>query len=504
MGDRFLGIDSGTHATKAILVEGNTGTVIAQGSAPHRFIEGLPEGHWEQDPAVWVKAMEKAVRQVMTSSKAKPSEIKAIGVSAQQHGLVPLDEKGEVIRPAKLWCDHSTAAQAETIVRKVGGYERLLELTGLGLPVGYTAPKIAWLKSREPRSYKRLVRILLPHDYLNYVLTGRVTMEPGDASGTGLFNTKTRDWEPAVIDVIDPMLRQMLPEIRPNEEPAGELQPGIARKLGLEPGTLVSSGGGDNMMAAIGTGNTRIGMVTASIGTSGTISAYSSRPVMDSTGEVAAFCDSTGAWLPLVCIESAAASTELVKKSFRWDNDRLAKEVQSVPPGSDGLILLPYFEGERVPYLPHGRGIFFGLNHSNFSNAHFARATMEGVGFALNYGLGKMRDLGVRPKQIRITGGGANSPVWRQILADIFDAEVICVQTSEGACFGAALQARWCYSLSRGEKVKISQLTDKFVKLDKSTSVRPRKAQARVYRQMQLLFNDVTRANAPLFARPVN
>lgn len=495
----FIGVDSGTQSTKAILIDGVAGKILAQASVPYEILSGLPDGAKEQNPKTWVDAMESVIRSVVASSKVKPEQIKAISISAQQHGFVPLDEKGHVIRPAKLWCDTSTGPQAEMLIRKLGGLEAVIEMTGNGIPSGFTASKILWLKMKEPKNYQRLTHILLPHDYLNYHLTGKMVMEAGDASGTGLFNTRTRSWETRVTDAIGPEVLDKLPPIQLSEQIVGEILPEVAARLGLTPATMVCSGGGDNMMGAIGTGNTKIGMITASLGTSGTIYAYSSRPIIDPKGEIASFCDSTGAWLPLACTMNVTVGTELIKQAFAWDNDRLTKEIASVPPGADGLFLLPYFNGERVPDLPAARASFVGLSTTNFTQAHLARATMEGVTLGLNYGLNRLRDLGIRPKQIRITGGGSKNPLWRQMLADVFDAEVVCLQTSEGAALGAALQAKWSYGLQRGEKTKISQITDHFVKIDKTTLTKPNKASSKFYRALQTRFSELTTKIAPVF-----
>ena len=500
MGQYFIGVDSGTQSTKAVVMDGATGKIKSTATVAYGFLPNLKEGAKEQNPKVWVAAMEKSIIEAVKAAKVKAAEIKGIGISGQQHGFVALDEKGVVIRPAKLWCDTSTADEAETILNRLGGLDTCLTLTGNGLPVGFTASKILWMKLAEPKNYARLATVLLPHDYLNYHLTGQARMEAGDASGTGLFNTRTRNWEPRCIDAIDADLAAKLPPIdTTSSQPMGTLLPAVANRLGLDPTTLVSAGGGDNMMGAIGTGNTKIGVVTASLGTSGTIYAYSSRPVIDPRGEVAAFCDSAGGWLPLICTMNVTGVTETVKKAFRWDNDKLTAEAGKIPVGCDGLLMLPYFEGERVPNLPTARGVYFGLNAANFSSAHMARAAMEGVALGLNYGLDRLKDLGLRPKQIRVTGGGSQNPLWRQILADAFDAEVIALSHSEGAACGAAIQAKWSFMLHRGERVRIQQITDAFVKTDTSTRCQPKKSNTKRYRSLQDVHNRLSKATAPVF-----
>ncbi|GAB4248490.1 MAG: xylulokinase [Candidatus Methylacidiphilales bacterium] len=501
MADCFIGVDSGTQGTKTLVVDGKTGKILGSASCPHSMIKGLGPGAMEQDPQVWITALERTIKQAIKASGVGPGQIKALGISGQQHGFVPLDAEGKVIRPAKLWCDTSTAAEAEALVKKLGGRDELIRLTGNALPVGFTASKILWMKQREPKNYARLATVLLPHDYLNFYLTGKRAMEAGDASGTGVFDTKTRNWSSAVIEAIDPGLSQALPNILPSSEPLGEISLTVGRRLGLAADTLVSTGGGDNMMGAIGTGNIRPGIVTASLGTSGTIYAYSTRPTIDPTGEVAAFCDSTGAWLPLVCTMNVTVATEIIKSLLKLTHDQLTKLAAAVPPGADGLMLLPYFNGERVPDLPTGKGVWFGATSRNMTPGHMARAAMEGAALGLGYGLNRLRDLGIRPKQIRVTGGGSVNPVWRQILADVFDCEVIGLQTSEGAALGAALQAKWAYLNHKGLKVRLSEIVNAAVQTDPSTLAKPDRHRVKRYRALLDFQTDLSRTLAPLFPR---
>ena len=448
----FIGIDNGTQSTKTIIVDGETGKVLGKATKEHKFVEGLPPGHKEQDPAIWIDALINTVKKAIKNSGIDPKDVRAIGVSGQQHGLVPLDEHGRVIRPAKLWNDTSTLKESEYLVRKLGGLKRVIELLGLSIPPGFTAPKILWLKRNEPWNYKRLKTILLPHDYLNFYLTGRKVMEYGDASGTALMNVRTRTWCKEVLEAIDPNLEEKLPPLQSSDKPVGFVRKEVAELFGFRDDVLVSAGGGDNMMGAIGTGNTRKGIVTASFGTSGTIYAYSDVPVIDPKGEIAAFCDSTNAWLPLLCTMNVTVATEFIRNLFNMTHEEMTEAIESVPAGSEGLILLPYFEGERTPNVPDGTGVFFGLNSRTFNVAHLARASMEGVTLGMNYGLNRMRELGINPKQIRLTGGGSKNRVWRQIAADIFNTDVVCLKIDEGAAYGAALQAIWAYRNYIGEK----------------------------------------------------
>ncbi|MCK4702123.1 xylulokinase, partial [Candidatus Bathyarchaeota archaeon] len=248
---------------------------------------------------------------------------------------------------------------------------------------------------------------------------------------------------------------------------------------------LVSAGGGDNMMGAIGTGNTSPGKVTVSLGTSGTIYAYSDAPVVDPGGEVAAFCDSTNGWLPLVCTMNVTVATELVRGLLRLSHAELETIVSETPPGCDGLVLLPYLTGERVPNVPRGKGVYYGLTPASFKAGHLARAAMEGVTMGLNYGLNRMRELGIDPEEIRLTGGGARNRAWRRIAADVFNAEIVNLKEEEGAAYGAALQAMWTHRLQQGERVTMSEITDDLVELDESSRLKPIKRNAEIYERLQ-------------------
>jgi sugar (pentulose or hexulose) kinase len=253
------------------------------------------------------------------------------------------------------------------------------------------------------------------------------------------------------------------------------------------------------MMGAIGTGNTRAGVITASFGTSGTIYACAEKPVVDPRGEIAAFCDSTNRWLPLLCTMNVTVATEMVRNDFKMSHEQFSTAASRAPAGCDGLFLLPYLEGERTPNVPDGSGVFVGVNARTFTAQHFARATMEGVTLGMNYGLRRLAQLGVEPTQIRATGGGARSKLWRQIMADVFDAEVVTLKVSEGAAYGAALQALWCWRLESGEKVSISEITDTFVELNKSETSTPNRKNVEVYRELQALQDETSKALRDVF-----
>jgi len=480
----FIGIDSGTQSTKAVVLELDSAQVVAEARTPHALIAGLPPGHAEQHPADWAAALDIVLKAV--AARIDGSQVRGIGVSGQQHGFVPLDAGGEVIRPAKLWCDTSTTEECALLTQRLGGARAAIRRVGLDFLPGYTAPKILWLKRHEPKNYRRLRHVLLPHDYLNYYLTGNYRMEYGDASGTALMDVRRRVWSPAAIRAIDPRLADWLPPLGPSDETHGILRPERAAAYGFGPDVIVSAGGGDNMMGAIGTGNVRPGIVTASFGTSGTIYAHADQPVVDPAGEIAAFCSSTGGWLPLLCTMNVTGVTEQVRSRLGLDHAAFAAAVASVPAGAGGLVLLPYFAGERTPNVPDGSGVLLGLGANSPAPAALARAAMEGVTLGMNYGLRRLGALGVRPKEIRVTGGGAKSPVWRQIMADVFGIPVVAMVAEEGAALGGALQAAWCLARRTGRpRARLAEFTAGVVALDERTRCRPDRARTARYRDLQ-------------------
>ncbi len=494
-----IGIDSGTQSTKTLLVDGQSGRVLASHAVQYGLLPASAPGQKEQHPSTWVEAAAAGIDRVVSDSRIDPRDVTAIGISGQQHGLVALDEHDRVIRPAKLWCDTTTAAECETITSRLGGPEAVIALTGNTIPPGFTASKILWLKDHEPENFARLTTVLLPHDYLAFWLTGRKTMEHGDASGTGLMDIRSRAWKRDVLDAIDSRLEARLPPLADSRVPAGTVRPELAGRWGFSPEVVVS-GSGDNMMGAIGTGSVREGIVTASLGTSGTIYACSYTPVVDPRGEAAAFCDATGRWLPLVCTMNVTAATEMVRRRFDLDHEAFARAAASVAPGSDGLLLVPFFEGERTPNCPDGTGVFVGIRERTFDAAHMARAAMEGVTIGMNYGLRRLRELGIVPREIRLTGGGSKSPVWRQIAAGVFGCPIVCLAGEEAAAYGAALHGFWVSELVRGRQVAIEGLVDRFVEVDGSTRVDPDKDHAGIYAELQGLFERLADDLRPAFA----
>jgi len=470
----FIGIDSGTQGTKAVVFSREQGRILAEAYADHQLIENIG-GRREQEPQWWIEACSTVISQLLTESGVSRHKIRAIGVSGQQHGMVPLDADGEVIRPAKLWCDTETTPQCDQITEHIGSHAKVIELIGNSIAAGFTASKILWLKQHEPHSYERLATVLLPHDYINFWLTGQRKTEFGDASGTAYLDVKTRTWSDAMLNAIDDTgkLQDCLPDLIPPDVPVGTIRSEIAEQFQLKSNTLVSAGGGDNMMAAIGTGNVIPGIVTTSLGTSGTIYSFSDQPVIDPNGELAAFCSSSGGWLPLVCTMNVTVSTELTRDLLGLSLADLNQLASAAPPGAEGIVLLPYFNGERTPALPNAKAVFFGLTGTNYIAANLARASMEGATLGLRYGLDVLRQQGITPTEIRLVGGGARSPLWRSMVAEIFNCPVVCPESSEAGAVGAAIQSMWCFICQKEGDVSIGELTGRYITLDESTRIVP-------------------------------
>ena len=484
-----IGIDSGTQGTKALIVDLETGEVCGRGYSAHAMIEGLGPGASEQDPRTWVLALESALASALKESTIDPKNAAAIGVSGQQHGFVALDRDGLPIRPAKLWNDTSTVEETDLIIERLGGKTKAVEKLGIAPAVGFTASKILWLKMHEPENFAKLATVLLPHNFLNFHLTGRLHMEYGDASGTGLMDIRKREWSPEALAAVDPDLAGKLPPLTHPKEPAGLMRKEVASRFGLGR-VLVAGGGGDNMMGSVGTGNVVPGVCTLSLGTSGTVYSFVPRPFIDPEGEIAAFCDSTGGWLPLLCTMNVTNTTEMFKALHRLSNKDLENLASGATPGAGGLVFLPFIDGERVPVLPFGSGVLFGLDRRTFNKAHMARAVIEGTVLNLGFGFARMKALGMMPSEVRATGGGAKSRLWLQIVADVFRTPVVTLKEQEAAAYGAALQAIWAFLLGKGERVGIADITKKRVKLDR-LAAEPNRRNFETYDILQTRFNSL-------------
>ena len=454
---QFLGLDVGTQGTKGLVIDVERGAVVARAARSYGLLEGLSAGAAEQHPETWWSAVRDVARELAGSPEVERARLRGVGVSGQQHGFVALDGAGEVIRPAKLWCDTQTAAEAR----------ELSQAFGRNVPTGYTAAKILWLKRHEPERFARLATVLLPHDYVNLRLTGRAWMEAGDASGTGFFDPVERRFVADEVAHIDAALPERLPALVAPDEVAGELSPAAAAELDLPAGLAVAPGGGDNMLSAIGSGAVAPGVCVLSLGTSGTVFTFSQRPVIDPAGLIAPFCDSTGGWLPLLCVMNVTGVTEEVHRACAGshDLDALTRAAEDVPAGCDGLLFLPYLQGERVPDLPEATGTLLGLRPGDLAPARLFRAALEGTSLNLAWGVERLRAQGITLDRVRLVGGGARNPLWCRILADVLGLVGERLEEPESAALGGALQAAWVCGRREGATASLPEVVRPFVRV---------------------------------------
>lgn len=436
-----IGIDTSTTATKAVLVD-RVGVVAGIASSTYGY--ETPRPLWaEQDPGLWWEATIAAVRQVLADHGISASEVEAVGLTGQMHGSVLLDHQGEVVRPAILWNDQRTEAECIEIRRRVGA-DRLIEITGNDALTGFTAPKLLWVQRHEPDNWARVSHVLLPKDYVRYRLTDGLAVDVADGSGTILFNLAARTWSPEVLGALD-IAASLMPATFEGPAVTGSISDAAAQATGLRTGTPVVAGGGDQSANAVGVGAVAPGIVALSLGTSGVVFATTTGPAIEARGRVHSFCHAVpGRWHMMGVMLSAAGSLRWLRDALAPNSsfDELVDGAGEVPAGSDGLLFLPYLTGERTPHPdPLARGAFVGLTIRH-DLRHLARAVLEGVAFGLRDGLDLMIGAGLPPPtSIRASGGGVRSSLWRQILADVLEAEIATVQTEEGAAYGAALLA---------------------------------------------------------------
>lgn len=464
-----VGVDCGTQGTKVVIVDTDVHKVLSEYSCSHELISNT-QGKREQNPSWWTDALTEAFEAACNAAQISPKQIDAIGISGQQHGFVALDSNGDVIRNAKLWCDTETASENEEIIEMLGGGKASIEKLGLRVETGYTASKILWMKKFEPDNFDKLAHVLLPHDYLNYWLTEEYVAEYGDASGTGLFDVRLRKWSDEICDLIDPSGRLIssLPKLKEAHEPIGYVKGFAKERLGLRDDVVVATGGGDNMMAAIGTGNVKDGIVTMSLGTSGTIFTFTSKHVELSEPSIASFCSSSNGWLPLICTMNVTSATSQIQNLFNMDIPQFNESLSRTEIGSNGISFLPFFNGERVPALPNAQASIHNLNIANLNCDNIVRSVIEGATFGLRYGLDLLRKSGVKVNQIRLIGGGSKSSIWRQIIADTMNVQTICPVNTEAGALGAAIQAVWAMN----NKID-HEIVEKFVVLDQESLVEP-------------------------------
>jgi len=437
----LLGIDLSTTGAKALLIDSD-GRVVSSATTPLSLSTPFPL--WsEQDPHEWWTATTNSISQALASANASGDDVAAIGLTGQMHGLVLLDPDGEVLRPAILWSDQRCGAECDEIRARVS-LKELVRITGNDALTGFTAPKILWVETHEPEIYRRTRHVLLPKDYIRFKLTGTLAMDKADGSGTMLFDLRERTWSSQILRALN-ISPDWLPQTFEGHEITGEVTREAAALTGLRAGTPVVAGGGDQSAQAIGTGVVRPGTMALTLGTSGVVFAATESPLIEPEGRLHAFCHAVaGRWHLMGVMLSAAGSLQWYRDKLASDRSfaELVEEAATVPAGSEGLIFLPYLSGERTPHPdPLARGAWIGLT-TRHGRPHLTRSILEGVAFGIKDMFCLMRDAGLGSiDEVRVSGGGAKSMLWRQILADTLDAELVGVSTTEGAAFGAALLA---------------------------------------------------------------
>jgi xylulokinase len=447
----IIGIDIGTSGCKTLLVDGR-GQVIAKAVEEYPLSHPYP-GWSEQDPEHWWQAVKKTISQILEGLDSK-EDVKVLGLSGQMHGLVALDKDSQVIRPCILWNDQRTEIQCQEIYDRVGGVEALLELTHNRMLPGYTGGKILWVRRNEPHLYEKIKTLLNPKDYVRFRLTGEYATEVSDASGTGLFNVRERDWSYNLLEILD-IPREWVPRCHESPVVSGEVMPRIAEELGLPPRLPVAGGGGDAVVQTTGTGVVEPGILGTTIGTAGNVTMAMEKCLANPEGKLQVFCNTMpNKWHAMGVTLAAGASLRwfrdilggIEREVSKWIGEDvyniLSKEASRAQPGAEGLLYLPYLSGERCPHAdPHARGALVGLTLRH-ERCHIIRSILEGVIFSLRDVTEVIKEMGLPLTQIRVSGGGAVSDLWRQIHADVFNSEVVTMSYSaEGGAYGAALVA---------------------------------------------------------------
>jgi xylulokinase len=480
----FLGIEIGHGGTRAVVLDLESSVIRADAWVTHDWIEGLPAGYREQNPAQWIDAADRAIRQCLAALDGQKERVAAIGVAGPQRGLVLLDEANRIIRPARLAGNDPVKRQAEEIARAFGGSPGLIELTGQAPGVESAAAELLWIKQHEPYHFQRASNILTAQDFIAFWLTGERATEPGSASSTGLLDIRSRTWSTELLDFIEPGIGTRLPPVLPSDQSRGFLRPALAREWGLSDQVQVGAGSAAPMLAAFAAGCVMNGTVAVELGATGVIAGVGASPVIDYRGEIMPLCNATGSWLGLGTVANTAVVPEILRRHYGWSTAEFESMVASVSPGADGLLLLPYFTGESIPRLPEGTGVIHGITADNFTPAHLARAAIEGVALGLGYAMSRLRDLGFDPPEIRLLGPGIVSPAMRQLMADVFGASVVPVSSRQGAAVGAAMHAAVCFFHQCGESLGFEEIASYLVVGDSESRCEPDPQRHEFYQEL--------------------
>ncbi len=497
----FAGLDVSTQSCKIVVISLDYNKLLYVDTV--NYDQDLPEfetlngviknqkpGISESDPLMWLKAVD-IIFERLNKSDIPQNKIKCISVSGQQHGLVALDKEGNLSRTkSKLWNDFSTQEECDLLTEKTGGLDEMISEIGNAQLTGYTAAKIFHMLRHEPESYKRTETFFLVHNYINWYLTGGIkAMEPGDVSGMALWHPLKHKWSKKVAKTIDSELLGKFPEVTPSDQSIGFISAQIAEKYGFDPQCTIDAGSGDNMYGAIGTGNIEPGIVTISLGTSGTAYTFLENTFVDPLGEIATFCDSTGHYLPLLCVTNLANGYNDLLKQYNISHEEFNTLINQSPPGNNGRILIPWYEGERTPNVPKATPLYFGFGLGDFTTEILSRAVLEGHIQNLYDGFNR---LPVKPSEIRLTGGLSQSGSWCQAIADIFNTETVPVE-GEGAALGAAIHAAWVWNKEIENEISLKEICKSFVNLSEAHRKKPNPANRKVYDSQTKLFHELSK-----------
>ena len=491
----WLGIDVGTGGSRALLID-ESGAVKHAHTVAHREMT-MERPLWaEQDPDDWWAASAQAVQGVLRDAQVEGGQIAGIGLSGQMHGSVLLDADGRVIRPALIWCDQRSQSQVDAINAKVGR-ENVLAYTANPVLTGFTLPKLLWVRDHEPANYERVRHLLLPKDYLRYKLTGEFASEVSDASGTALFDVVKRTWSKEMVTALG-LDASILPRVHESTEVTGVISPEAAQATGLKAGTPGVGGGGDQAASAVGNGIVSPGIVSCTIGTSGVVFAHLDQPNFDPLGRVHTFCHAVpGKWHVMGVTQGAGLSLQWFRNQLApgVSYDDLMSEAATAPAGSQGLFWSPYLMGERTPHLDAlARGGWLGLTASH-RRAHLIRSLVEGVSYSLKDCLELLHGLGVDPAAVRLSGGGAKSPFWRQLLANVFATRVSTLASQEGSAYGAALLA----AVGTGAYASVPEACAATIR--EADSLAPQPAEAATYQRGYDVYRTLYPTLKPLYGQ---
>ena len=497
----FAGIDVSTQSIKIIILNFGDQSIVYKDSLnydeelpKYQTINGIIKNNKssvsESDPLMWIDAVKIVLDKVKKRTNLLP-KIKALSVSGQQHGLVSLDKNGKLSRStSKLWNDFSTQDECDILTEKLGGVEKMISEIANTQRVGYTASKIFHMYRNERNSYMKTHSFLLVHNFINWYLSvGKIIMEEGDASGTGLWDPVKKNWSKKIMNIISKDLEKKLPQVKSSIQSIGTISSYFVEKYGFDPNCKIGAGSGDNMYSAIGTGNIEPGIVSISLGTSGTAYTILKKPYVDLSGDIACFCDSTGHYMSLLCISNMAGVYNTFLKENNLSHTEFEDLLSFTSPGNNGNIIVPWYDGERTPDLPEGSPIYFGFSLKDLNLKSLARGIMEGPILNLYEGFERMP---VKSKKINITGGLSVSKSWCQTIADIFNCKTVSIK-DEGAALGAAIHAGWVWEQELGHTSDLKELVNSFIKINEDVSFYPKKDNKKVFDDVKLLYKSVSR-----------